>query len=74
MVSPNHDLLLNDAMNFFQNRNYHKDIVDLLVTITADVLGLDLYIYQNNQGKSKYGNILVDLYLNQFTSNSHTMI
>ena len=45
------DLLLNDAMDFFQNRNYNKDIVDLLVTITADALGLDLYIYQNNQGK-----------------------
>ena len=45
------DLLLNDAMDFFQNRNYNKDIVDLLVTVTADVLGMDLYIYQNNQGK-----------------------
>ena len=45
------DLLLNDAVNFFQNRNYNKDIVDLLFTITADVLGLDLYIYQNNQGR-----------------------
>ena len=47
------DLLLNDAMDFFQNRNYNKDIVDLLDIVTADVLGLDLYIYQNNQGKIK---------------------
>ena len=39
------DLLLNDAMDLFQNRDYNKDIVDLLVTITAGALGLDLYIY-----------------------------
>ena len=38
-------------MDFFQNRNYSNDVVDLLVTITEDALGLDLYIYKNNQGK-----------------------
>ena len=59
---------------FFQNRNYNKDIVDLLVTIAADAPGLDLYIYQNNQSKIQVLKILVDLYLYQFTSNSHTMI
>ena len=47
----NSDMLLYEVMDFFQNRNYNKDIVDVLVTITADVLDLDLYIYQNNQGK-----------------------
>ena len=34
-----------------ENLIIFKDIVDILVTITADALGLDLYIYQNNQGK-----------------------
>ena len=47
----NSDMLLNEAMDFFNSRNYNNDVVDLLVTITADVLGLDLYIYQNNRGK-----------------------
>ena len=49
----NSDMLLNEAMDFFQNRNYNKDIADLLVTITEDVLGNDLYIYQDNQGKTQ---------------------
>ena len=42
----NSDMLLNEAMDFFNSRNYNNDIVDLLVTITADALGLDLiFIY-----------------------------
>ena len=44
-------MLLNEAMDFFNSRNYNNYVVDLLVTITADALGLDLYIYQNNRGK-----------------------
>ena len=44
-------MLLNEAIDFFNSRNYNNDVVDLLVTITADALGLDLYIYQNNRGK-----------------------
>ena len=47
----NSDMHLNEAMDFFQDRNYNKDIVDLLVTTTAYALGLDLCIYQSNQGK-----------------------
>ena len=38
----NSDMLSNEAMGFFKKRNYNKDIVDLLVTITVDVLGLYL--------------------------------
>ena len=60
-------------MDFFQNRKYNKDIANLLVTITADVLGLDLSIYQNNQGKIpilKYSGGLISkpIYL-KFTHN-----
>ena len=47
----NSDMLLNEAMDFFSSRNYNNDVVNLLVTITADALGLDPYIYQNNRGK-----------------------
>ena len=65
---------LNEAIDFFQNRNYNKDIVDLLVTITAYALDLDFYIYQNNQGKIQVLKYLGDLYPNQSTPNPHTMI
>ena len=34
------DLLLSEAMDFFQNRQYTKDVVDLLVQVTAVVLGI----------------------------------
>ena len=47
----NSDMLLNEVMDFFNSRNYNNDVVDLLVTITADALGLGFYIYQNNRGK-----------------------
>ena len=50
----NSDMLLNEAMDVFNSRNYNNDVVDLLVTITADALGLDLYIYQNNRGNSSF--------------------
>ena len=42
-------MLLNEAMDFFNSRNYNNDVVDFLVTITADALGLDLYIYISEQ-------------------------
>ena len=65
----NSDMLLNEAMDFFNIRDYNKDVVYLLVTITADALGLDLFIYQNNRGKIqvlKYsgGPISKPVYLN----------
>ena len=47
----NSDMLLNKAMDFFNSRNYNNAVVNLLVTIPADALGLDLYIYQSNRGK-----------------------
>ena len=63
----NSDMLLNEARDFFNSRNYNNDIVDLLATITADALGLHLYIYHNNRGKIQVLVILVVLSANQFT-------
>ena len=40
-------------MDFFQDRLYTKDVVDLLVQVTADALGIEIYIYQNNNGNIK---------------------
>ena len=47
----NSDDLVNEVMDFFHTRNYNKDVVDLLVQVSADALGLDVHIFQNNKGK-----------------------
>ena len=48
-VSPS-DLLINEAMDFFENRNFTLDVVDLLIKVTTDALGIDLHIYQQHEG------------------------
>ena len=40
-------------MDFFQDRQYTKDVVDLLVHVTADALGIDILIHQNHNGHLK---------------------
>ena len=45
------DTLISDMIDFFSSRNFNTNIVDLLIQITADVLQLELYIYQNNGGQ-----------------------
>ena len=42
------DLLLSEAMDFFQDRQYTKDVVDLLVQFTTDALCIDILIHQNH--------------------------
>ena len=43
--------LLSDIIDFFANKNYNQNAVDVLIKIVADVLNIDLNIYQNNQGQ-----------------------
>ena len=45
------DLLIAEGMDFFQNRNYMENVVDLFIQVSADALGLDIYIYQKNDEK-----------------------
>ena len=40
------DLLTAEAMDFLQNRDYIKTVVDLLIQVSADALGLNIYNYQ----------------------------
>ena len=42
------DTLLSDIIDFFANQNYNQNAVDVLMKIVADVLNIDLNIYQNN--------------------------
>ena len=48
-VSPS-DMLINEAMDFFEKRNFTLDVVDLLIKVTTDALGVDLHIYQKHEG------------------------
>ena len=45
------DMLLSDIIDFFANKYYNQNAVDVLMKIVADVLNIDLNIYQNNQGQ-----------------------
>ena len=45
------DLLVTEAMYFFNSRNFNQNIVDVLVKVTADALGVNLFIYQRNRDK-----------------------
>ena len=48
-VSPQ-DLMCSQALEFFTSRNFNQDVVDILVKVTCDALGLDLVIYQQSEG------------------------
>ena len=39
--------LIGKALDFFKDRNYQWNIVDLLIQITADSLGLDIFLFMN---------------------------
>ena len=44
----NTDSFMSDLMNFFESRDLTRDIVDLIMQIAADALGLNIYICQQN--------------------------
>ena len=45
------DTLIADVIDFFSSQNFNMNVVDLLSQITADVMHLDIIIYQNNNGQ-----------------------
>ena len=46
------DMFVEEAMDFFENREFNKDIVDILVKVTSDALGINIYIYQKETDKT----------------------
>ena len=46
----NADLFLEEIISFFNNRNYTQDVIDVLIKIAADALGINILMYQENQG------------------------
>ena len=51
MGLPTQIYLLKRPMDFFENRQFNKDIVDILVKVTSDALGINIYIYQKERDK-----------------------
>ena len=54
------DTLLSDIIDFFTNKNYNHSAIDVLMKIVADVLNIDLNIYQNNGGQIQVLNFAGD--------------
>ena len=44
------DLFLGEIIDFFNNHDYTKDVVDLIIKIAADALGINVMVYQENEG------------------------
>ena len=44
------DMFLGEIMDFFNNCDYTKGVVDLIKKIAADALGINVVVYQENEG------------------------
>ena len=54
------DTLLADIIDFFADKAYNQNAADVLMKIVADVMDLDLNIYQNNGGQIQVINFSAD--------------
>ena len=45
------DIFVEEAMDFFENREFNKDIFDILVKVISDALWINIYIYQKQTDK-----------------------
>ena len=59
----NADLFMEEIISFFNNHNYTQDVVDVLIKIAADALGINILMYQENQGNTE----LLELHGCQFS-------
>ena len=71
------DELVTQALDFFENREYTNSIVDLLVQVTCHALHVNIYIYQNHNGKIQVlhnfgGQCCKDIYLKFIHNNLHS--
>ena len=66
MYITNADLFMEEIISFFNNHNYTQDVIDVLIKIAADALGINILMYQENQGITE----LLELCVCQFGKNS----
>ena len=45
------DVLVEEILDFYLGQNYTKNVVDLIVKLASDALGINIYIFQNSDGQ-----------------------
>ena len=45
------DVLVEEILDFYSGQNYTKNVVDLIVKLASDALGINIYIFQNSNGQ-----------------------
>ena len=45
------DVLVEEILDFYLGRNYTKNVVDLIVKLASDALGINIYIFENSDGQ-----------------------
>ena len=45
------DVLVEEILDFYLGKNYTKNVVDLIVKLASDALGINIYIYENSYGQ-----------------------
>ena len=45
------EVLVEEILDFYLGRNYTKNVVDLIVKLASDALGINIYIFENSDGQ-----------------------
>ena len=45
------DVLVEEILDFYSGQNYTKNVIDLIVKLASDALGINIYIFQNSDGQ-----------------------
>ena len=45
------DVLVEEIFDFYLGKNYTKNVVDLIVKLASDALGVNIHIYENSDGQ-----------------------
>ena len=45
------DVLVEEILDFYSGKNYTKNVVDLIVKLTSDAIGVNIYTYENSDGQ-----------------------
>ena len=45
------DVLVEEILDFYSGQNYTKNVVDLIVKLVSDALGINIHIFQNSDGQ-----------------------
>ena len=50
-IQTDSDVLVEEILDFYSGRNYTKNVVDLIVKLASDALGINIYIFENSDGQ-----------------------